>query len=75
MATLPNDVVAAVFVAGLKNAHAVEHQALALIDRQLDHLSNYPTSPTGCGCTGAKPSSRSSGWRIYSTGSTRAARC
>ncbi|MET3437827.1 ferritin-like domain-containing protein [Sphingomonas sp. 1185] len=42
MATLPNDVVAAVFVAGLKNAHAVEHQALALIDRQLDHLSNYP---------------------------------
>jgi ferritin-like metal-binding protein YciE len=42
MASLPNDVVAAVFIAGLKNAHAVEHQALALIDRQLDHLSNYP---------------------------------
>jgi ferritin-like metal-binding protein YciE len=42
MATLPKDVVASVFVAGLKNAHAVEHQALALIDRQLDHLSHYP---------------------------------
>lgn len=42
MATLPKDVVASVFVTGLKNAHAVEHQALALIGRQLDHLSHYP---------------------------------
>ncbi|MEI5686957.1 ferritin-like domain-containing protein [Sphingomonas kyungheensis] len=30
------------FVTGLKNAHGVEHQALALIDRQLDHLAHYP---------------------------------
>lgn len=30
------------FVTGLQNAHAVEHQALALIDRQLDRYLNYP---------------------------------
>ncbi len=44
MATIaPNqDVAQELFVTGLKNAHGVEHQALALIDRQLDHLANYP---------------------------------
>lgn len=31
-----------IFVDGLRNAHAVEHQALALMDRQIDHLANYP---------------------------------
>ena len=30
------------FVTGLQNAHALEHQALALIDRQLDRLTHYP---------------------------------
>jgi ferritin-like metal-binding protein YciE len=30
------------FIVGLRNAHALEHQALALMDRQIDHLSNYP---------------------------------
>jgi ferritin-like metal-binding protein YciE len=30
------------FITGLQNAHGVEHQALALMDRQLDHLANYP---------------------------------
>lgn len=30
------------FVTGLRNAHAVENQALALIDRQLERLENYP---------------------------------
>ena len=42
MATLSNDVLQSVFITGLKNVHGVEHQALALIDRQLDHLANYP---------------------------------
>jgi ferritin-like metal-binding protein YciE len=37
-----SDVLQSVFVTGLKNVHGVEHQALALIDRQLDHLENYP---------------------------------
>jgi ferritin-like metal-binding protein YciE len=36
------DVVRSVFVVGLRDAHAVEHQALALMDRQIDHLANYP---------------------------------
>lgn len=39
---LDRDTVQELFVTGLKNAHGVEHQALALIDRQLDHLANYP---------------------------------
>ena len=30
------------FVTGLKNAHALEHQALALMDRQIAHLDHYP---------------------------------
>jgi ferritin-like metal-binding protein YciE len=34
--------VRSVFVTGLQNAHAVEHQAIALIDRQLDRLVRYP---------------------------------
>jgi ferritin-like metal-binding protein YciE len=42
MATHSNDVLRSVFITGLKNVHGVEHQALALIDRQLDHLTNYP---------------------------------
>jgi ferritin-like metal-binding protein YciE len=29
------------YVTGLKNAHALEHQALALMDRQIEHLMNY----------------------------------
>ena len=36
------DIAQELFVTGLKNAHGVEHQALALIDRQFDHLENYP---------------------------------
>lgn len=30
-----------VFVTGLKNAHALEHQALSLMDRQIEHLAQY----------------------------------
>ncbi len=37
-----SDVIRSVFVTGLRNAHAVENQALALLDRQIEHLSNYP---------------------------------
>ena len=37
-----HDVLQSVFITGLKNVHGVEHQALALIDRQLNHLTNYP---------------------------------
>lgn len=42
MASYSPDVVQSVFITGLKNAHGVEHQALALMDRQIDHLANYP---------------------------------
>ena len=42
MANYSNDVLQEVFVTGLKNVHGVEHQALALIDRQLERLEHYP---------------------------------
>jgi len=42
MAGLASSQLRSVFVTGLQNAHAVEQQALALIDRQLDRLANYP---------------------------------
>jgi ferritin-like metal-binding protein YciE len=42
MAIHSNEILQSVFITGLKNVHGVEHQALALIDRQLDHLVNYP---------------------------------
>lgn len=31
-----------VFVVGLRNAHAVENEALSIMNRQLDRLENYP---------------------------------
>ena len=42
MAAQPNHTLRTVFVTGLQNAHAVEHQALSLLDRQLDRLVRYP---------------------------------
>lgn len=42
MTEAKDDVVRHIFVVGLRDAHAVEHQALALMDRQIQHLSNYP---------------------------------
>lgn len=42
MATASIDTIRSVFITGLQNAHAVEQQALGLIDRQLDRLVRYP---------------------------------
>ena len=42
MASLATATARSVFVTGLQNAHAVENQALALMDRQLDRLTRYP---------------------------------
>lgn len=42
MATTLTPTVRTVLVTGLQNAHAVENQALSLIDRQLDRLVRYP---------------------------------
>jgi ferritin-like metal-binding protein YciE len=41
MATTAPDAVRELFVTGLKNAHALEHQALSLMDRQIEHLAHY----------------------------------
>ncbi len=37
-----SDTIRDLFVIGLRDAHAVEKQALALINRQLDRLESYP---------------------------------
>lgn len=42
MAMSASSTLRSVFVTGLQNAHAVENQALAMIDRQLDRLVGYP---------------------------------
>ncbi|HEX8483995.1 ferritin-like domain-containing protein [Sphingomonas sp.] len=42
MAVSHADLLQSIFITGLKNAHGVEHQALALMDRQIEHLANYP---------------------------------
>jgi ferritin-like metal-binding protein YciE len=42
MATTINRTLQPILVTGLQNAHAVESQALSLIDRQLDRLTRYP---------------------------------
>ena len=42
MASLATASARTLFVTGLQNAHAVENQALALMDRQLDRLTRYP---------------------------------
>lgn len=42
MTALGQDETQELFITGLKNAHGVEHQALALMDRQIEHLANYP---------------------------------
>lgn len=42
MATRASSTLRTIFVTGLQNAHAVENQALAMMDRQLDRLGRYP---------------------------------
>jgi ferritin-like metal-binding protein YciE len=39
--TAADDTVRDIFITGLRNAHALEHQALALMDRQIEHLAHY----------------------------------
>lgn len=35
------DTIRHMFVVGLRDAHAVEHQALGIMDRQIEHLAQY----------------------------------
>ena len=38
---LGEDAIRHTFIVGLRDAHALEHQALALMDRQIEHLAEY----------------------------------
>jgi len=42
MSSHSTDLAREFFVTGLRNAHAIENQALSLIDRQLDRVVSYP---------------------------------
>ncbi len=39
---MADDVQRSLFITGLKNAHALEKEALSLMDRQIQRLQNYP---------------------------------
>jgi ferritin-like metal-binding protein YciE len=40
--TFTSDAAIDTYISGLKNAHALEKQAMQLIDRQLERIENYP---------------------------------
>ena len=42
MSTQGNSHIRTVYVTGLRNAHALEHEAINIIDRQLERLDDYP---------------------------------
>jgi ferritin-like metal-binding protein YciE len=42
MTQVSRDTATSIFVTGLKNAHAMEQQALELMQRQVDRLEHYP---------------------------------
>lgn len=37
-----NDTALEIYLTGLRNAHAVEHQAMGIMKRQIERLENYP---------------------------------
>ncbi|WP_342586499.1 ferritin-like domain-containing protein [Mangrovicella endophytica] len=40
--TMPNDGVKSIFVEAVRNAHALENEALSIMNRQIERLKNYP---------------------------------
>ena len=36
---MDEDTIRHIFIVGLRDAHAVEHQALGIMDRQIEHLA------------------------------------
>ncbi len=38
---MDRDTIRHMFIVGLRDAHAVEHQALGIMDRQIEHLAQY----------------------------------
>ena len=38
---MDEDTIRHIFIVGLRDAHAVEHQALGIMDRQIEHLAQY----------------------------------
>ena len=41
-----NDEVRSIFITGVKNAHALEKEAIQILERQLERLANYPEMET-----------------------------
>ena len=63
-----------IFITGLQNAHALEKQAIQLMERQLERIENYPEVEQLLRSTSARPKSRSAGSTRSCTPSARTAR-
>jgi len=61
-----------VFIEGLKNAHALERQALELMNRQVERIENYPRSKPSSSSIFRRRTSKSGGWKAFSSRSARA---
>ena len=55
------------FITGLRNAHAMEHQARELMERQIERSTDYPQVSSGSSFTSRKPARTSSGSTQCST--------
>ena len=62
----PNDTGREIFIAGLRNAHAVENQAVSPIKRQLAASRITPKWRAGCDSICRKPTRKSKGWTTFS---------
>jgi hypothetical protein len=51
------------FITGLRNAHAMEKQALSIMEPQVGRLESYPDVARRLGTTSARRTDRSTGWR------------
>jgi hypothetical protein len=60
-----------IYIAGLRNAHALEVQAMQLLERQVERIDSYPEM---LGSISRSPARSRSGWSRSWTASARATR-
>ncbi len=55
------------FITGLVNAHALEKEAMVLMERQINRLEHYPELPSACASTSRRRIARKIAWMSCST--------
>ncbi len=55
--------VRSIYVTALKNAHAVELQALQIMERQVERLERYPEMERPCASISRRRTGSGTGWR------------